>query len=84
VRNVFDAADMLRGEVVGGLALEISSFVASCEMARADRLVPFNYISGCSVARQDGKAQLEGHRATVRGLEFEPIFRLDNSLEGLD
>jgi hypothetical protein len=34
-------ADTLRGEVVGGLALEISSFVGPCEMARADRRVPF-------------------------------------------
>ncbi len=33
-------ADSLRGEVVGGLALEISSFVGPCEMARADRRVP--------------------------------------------
>jgi hypothetical protein len=33
-------ADTLRGEVVGGLALEISSFVGPCEMARADRRVP--------------------------------------------
>ncbi len=33
-------ADTLRGEVVGGLALEISSFVGHCEMARADRRVP--------------------------------------------
>ncbi len=31
-------ADTLRGEVVGGLALEISSFVGPCEMARADRI----------------------------------------------
>jgi hypothetical protein len=38
-------ADTLRGEIVGGggggLALEISSFVGPCEMARADRPVPF-------------------------------------------
>jgi hypothetical protein len=34
-------ADTLRGELVGGLALEISSFVGPCEMARADRRVPF-------------------------------------------
>ncbi len=33
-------ADTLRVEVVGGLALEISSFVGPCEMARADRRVP--------------------------------------------
>ncbi len=33
-------ADTWRGEVVGGLALEISSFVGPCEMARADRRVP--------------------------------------------
>ncbi len=33
-------ADTLRGEVVGGLALESSSFVGPCEMARADRRVP--------------------------------------------
>jgi hypothetical protein len=33
-------ADTLRGGVVGGLALEISSFVGPCEMARADRRVP--------------------------------------------
>ncbi len=33
-------ADTLRGEVVGGLALEISSFVGPCEMARADTRVP--------------------------------------------
>jgi hypothetical protein len=32
-------ADRLRGEVVGGLALEISNFVGPCEMARADRRV---------------------------------------------
>jgi hypothetical protein len=41
VRNVFDAGRYLRGEVVGGLALEISSFVGPCEMARADRRVLF-------------------------------------------
>ncbi len=28
--------------MVGGLALEISSFVGPCEMARADRRVPFH------------------------------------------
>jgi hypothetical protein len=37
-------ADTSRGEVVGGLALEISSFVGPCEMARADRRVPFGAI----------------------------------------
>jgi hypothetical protein len=34
-------ADRLRGEV-GGLALEISSFVGPCEIARADRRVIFH------------------------------------------
>jgi hypothetical protein len=35
-------ADRLRGEVGGGgLALEIESFVGPCEIARADRRVPF-------------------------------------------
>jgi hypothetical protein len=33
-------ADRLRGEV-GGLALEIESFVGPCEIARADRRVLF-------------------------------------------
>ncbi len=33
-------ADTLLGEVVGELALEISSFVGPCEMARAYRRVP--------------------------------------------
>jgi hypothetical protein len=41
-------ADRLRGEVGGGggLALEISSFVGHCEMARADRRVPLRAIRG--------------------------------------
>ncbi len=30
-------ANTLRGEMVVGLAMEISSFVGPCEMARADR-----------------------------------------------
>ncbi len=33
-------ADTLGGEVVGGLALEISSFVGPCKMAWANRRVP--------------------------------------------
>ncbi len=34
-------ADTLRGEVGGGLALGIESFLGPFEMARADRRVPF-------------------------------------------
>jgi hypothetical protein len=40
--NVFDAGRYIAWEVVGELALEISSFVGPCEMARADRRVLFS------------------------------------------
>ncbi len=35
-----------RGEVVGGLALEISCFAGPSEMARAERRVPFGAQKG--------------------------------------
>jgi hypothetical protein len=63
-------ADRLHGEV-GGLALEIESFVGPCEIARADRRVLFGFIKNKSVTNWqleigDMSTDLTGQRATLQ------------------
>jgi hypothetical protein len=53
VRNVFDAGRYIRWGSGGvGLALDISSFVGPCEMARTDRRVQFGAQKTRDIQRQ--------------------------------